>query len=90
MDFFARLNQISLHRSTDFFAVTKLNSPEPTWGQRGNLGPRWFRSQHRQVPCGRASASGLGTLTSDNADDDADENADHDADDEAVSTGKQE
>ena len=36
------------------------------------------------------SASGLGTLTSDNADDDADENADHDADDEAVSTGKQE
>ena len=32
----------------------------------------------------------LGTLTSDNAEDDADENADHDADDEAVSTGKQE
>ena len=26
-----RLNQISLHRSTNFFVVTKLDSSEPTW-----------------------------------------------------------
>ena len=30
-DFFAPLNEISLHCSTNFFVVTKLDSSEPTW-----------------------------------------------------------
>ena len=38
-DFFALLNQISLHCSTNFFVVTKLDSSEPTWaGEVGGQG----------------------------------------------------
>ena len=49
MDFFARLNQISLHRSTNFFVVTKLDSSEPTWAGEDGAKVEQVFSFHSQT-----------------------------------------
>ena len=56
-DFFALLNQISLHCSTNFFVVTKLDSSEPTWA--GVVGAKvvqvfWSLSQPNKQTLGPA------------------------------------